>query len=388
MFFLLICSNSNANILDTTPNTGIKILNPGVNHGAGVSIARAANEDPRYPYWESYCDAYSERSGDALCWPSNIKNTSVFPKGTSKLKITLYMENGYGDTKGTVYIGAGRVYTTALHAFDNKTSRHYRLDFYADVLSIDSSGCSRAPKKTNVLNNDPNVKASYILAPTERWSTCTLYVSLNPEANDPRMTVRFNSLQVRYNQYIYNDLPAGDWVIKSSWADKMDLFAYDNVGGQIFQQNLFDSVDIKFNLLLSGFFLVLPATPAQQEISFNPAIDKQKAFIANMRIDTNASEYNVSIECQYQLDERCALKNQEGVLLPLDIGLRYDFLGGPVYNEYLLINTLYHFSPSAKRSDDMGFSFLLSKKDVLQVQDVLISKRFEGSATIIFEPTY
>lgn len=391
-FCLYFCSVVQANVLETIPNTGFKMLNAGTASGIGVPLIRNDIEDSRFPYWDSYCGAVNITGGGNLCWPGNPKNAYVYPRGTSKIVIELYMGNGYGNDNGVINLDDGSVATFHFHTYDTRVSRYYRMQFNSSVLSIDSSQCSRVPRKTSLMAGDNGASDVYLIESTARFATCRLVVSVDPSAADTRLSVSLNSIQARYDPNIYQKVPSGDWEVLAYWPDRMNIKTYSDENEEVetSQNELFNGVNIRFNLRLEGFFKYKLMSPSSQVIFFDPTKDKTKSFIFNSQLETNAPEYLVTIICENKIGQRCALKNSDQVLLPLDMGYRNDFLGGPTYRDFLMEGVEYRFSGNEKRNYPTGISFILNQEDVLRVErdNILNSRQFEGGATIIFEASF
>lgn len=390
-FFLLLSSTLKAAPLESYPSTGIKITEPGIASGAGTPMYQNQNSDPRYPYWNNHCQSVSSRPGDALCWPDNPTSMVTLPAGTAKFYLNIVVADGYGNGKGKIVDSKGKTYSSNLHMYDTANGRYYRLQFYSSNVAIESYNCGRAARILTRLPYEGDAKVVYSIDVPDRNSSCNYTFTLDPSATDTRVSMSLGSVQARYDNNIYSRLPSGDWVMTSDWSDRAGYHAFD-INGKYLTNNgsFFDSVRIKFNIFLDTHLRMKLLSPVTQELYFNPEKEKAKSFVFNSQIDTNANKFSLMITCKYKVDGRCALKNDEGVLLPLDVAYRDDYLTGPSYVDYLAIDKNHMFSGAEGRYLPIGLSFILSQADVLRVQNenVLASRRFEGGATVILESVF
>ena len=385
VWMLLLSSTCFAVPYQVPAESGFRILRPGAANGVGIPATAAANRDPRFPYWGSYC----AEGGNVLCWPEAPRSEFVVPAGTRKVTVSLYSATGYGSAN--VFYD-GQPYGMELHAYSHISGRRYRLQTYGDML-ITENNCDGASTTRTItpLPYETGAVRVFRLTNQVRFSTCTITFDNLDLASDTRVSVSFNGLFFRYDNNIYNRLPSGTEIfVMNPFADRVTYNFFDSAGNRSGSGELFDSIIVSGWINLDGYLDFSLVSAPVQSITVGPQEQKVRYAYFDTKLKSNLPKVNATIRCQYVFNGSCALSDGD-LMIPMLAGIRADRIHGANYTAALSPNLPLHLT------NDLGFSFneemylgFMFGIDpaYLRANPATFGKTFRGDVTLIVEADF
>lgn len=365
--------------------SGFRILRPGAANGVGIPATAAANRDPNYPYWGSYCG----EAGNVLCWPEAPRSEFVVPAGTKKVTVSLYSDSGYGSAQ---VFHDGTAYNMAMHAYSTVSGRRYRLQTYAD-MTMSASTCDHGGSAAPISPRPYEAGAVrvYRLSNSPRFSTCTITFDNLDLASDTRISVSFNGLFFRYDNNIYDRLPSGtDVFVMNPFLDRVTYNFFDAADNSSGSGELFDSIIVSGWINLDGYLDFSLVSAPVQSITVGPQEQKVRYAYFDTKLKSNLPKVNATIRCQYVFNGSCALSDGD-LMIPMLAGIRADRIHGANYTAALSPNLPLHLTSDLGFSFNeemyLGFMFGIDPA-YLRANPATFGKTFRGDVTLIVEADF
>ncbi|MCG9790790.1 hypothetical protein L1D61_27120 [Vibrio mediterranei] len=282
--------NAFANILVTTAETGFQVINPVASNGVGTPLSRSINEDPSYPYWDSYCHSYAPLP--SICYPleSEYRVTHRLIQGGTLNSVDVSFTSGGIYGSATVLENNSRL---DLHSgWTHDVSRNYRINLpgLSRQPNYTTSGnCSNAISFVSPIGVERGLTMTVPLK--SRNSTCT--INFTDIDSDTDIHIAPGGTGWRYDNSIYNRLPSGNYTLSRIINDSIEVKEYRK-GVAPNATKVLSGIDYRLKLKLLGSISFVINGDKDRRITLNPAQPESNQLRFDFRITSNFNQLNIS----------------------------------------------------------------------------------------------
>lgn len=375
--------------LDTGNGAGFSLARFSGGLGQAAPVIRATNFLAGYR-WETECNELYH----VVCYDNQPITPFIISKDVRSAIIRYSVDTGY--SSGTVQDRDGKDITFALDSMGYTTvSRGIRLQFKKDItITGNCNAISKVPASPSEISS--GYRYVYLIKNNLRWVTCNIEFNNLDGIEDIEAGFSASGTAWRIDRGIFNLLPTGLYEARGSVADAMKLETYSapDFKNLIKIGNLFTRYAFRVMIMMIGYVEFKITSPASQTLDFDTRVDKVKRFQFNGYIDTNSTNIDLIVRCQWVTDGKCALSNGNE-FIPVEIGFKADYSGGapttvlqhdiPLSlnrgNGYIITELDTHKSP-------VSILFSMYSDDVKKLSTTNINRTFSGNMTVIIDAAF